>query len=102
MNPRDRLDDRLGAVRHREAAAGPASLDHGDVIRTVADDDRVFQKKLAVCAAAQQRFELGFLAQNRIDQRAGEFAVFDFESVGLVFLKTNAARDGLRERLEPA
>ncbi len=93
-----RFDGGFGVVGDAEATG----LQHGEVVRAVADGDGLFERDAEGGGMTFERGFLGLFAEDGELHRAGEAAVFGEENIGLVFVETGALLDGVGEEGEAA
>jgi tRNA dimethylallyltransferase len=91
-------DLRLGAVG--DAKAG--GLQHREVVGAVADGQRIAKRKAHSGGDVPQGAELGVMAEDRLDDFAGQLAVNDRELVGAVLVGANPRRDRAGELAKAA
>ena len=89
---------RLGAISDAEARF----LQHGEIVGAVADGHGFMWREAAGGGQLLQHRELGRLAEDRLGDAAGEFAVLDQQNVGVVFLKADGLADARGEEGEAA
>ena len=77
-----RRDLGLGAVGDAEAGR----LQHREIVGAVADGERVVKRRPIAAAISLSALELGVLAEDRLDDLAGQLAAFDHERVGAVLV----------------
>src|SRR5262245_57211463 len=84
-------DDRLGA----KGNAKPSGSEHGQIVGTVAEGQRVAAIELQLAREAFEARELGLAAEDGLAHAAGKFPVDDLERIGLLTIEFEPGGDAL-------
>lgn len=97
---------RLGGGGHRrlgvKSNAEPGFLQHGEIVGSVADRQRLVGREAMGGGQFLERGELGRLAENGFGHAAGQAAVLDFQNIGAAFVEADGLADGRGEQGEAA